>query len=146
MSRDTPSLRINDDLEIPGQELEFRFSRSSGPGGQNVNKLNTRVQMRWNVLASRSLSHEVRQRLIARNSHRMIGGEILQIECQRYRTQRANKQACLRELAQEIEQALLRPKTRKKTRPTRASKERRLAQKKEQSQKKSSRRFRPRLD
>ncbi len=136
-------LTINPALRIPLSELRFQMSRSSGPGGQNVNKVNTRVQMWWEVAASTVLPEDVRERFLAQNATRITREGCLQLECQEFRTQLANRKACLDELAELVRKALVRPKTRRPTRPTRGSRERRIQAKRERSQQKSSRRFRP---
>ena len=136
-------LTINPALQIPLAELRFQTSRSSGPGGQNVNKVSTRVQMWWPVVASTALPEGVRERFLAQNATRITREGELLLECQQFRTQLANKKACLDELADLVRKALVRPKRRRPTKPTRGSRERRLQSKREQSQKKSQRRFRP---
>lgn len=138
-----PYLTIHPALQIPLSELRFQVSRSSGPGGQNVNKLNTRVQMWWDVQATTVLSEDVRARLITQNPGRLTKAGLLQIESQEHRSQLDNRRACLDELAAIVRRALVRPRRRRPSKPTRGSRERRLQQKREQSQKKSSRRFRP---
>jgi ribosome-associated protein len=141
MSREQ-HLTINPAVRIPLSELRFQVSRSSGPGGQNVNKVNTRVQLWWDAAESQALPEDARERLRAQNPNRFTREGSLQIECQEFRTQLANRKACLDELAAIVRRALVRPKRRKATRPTRGSKERRLQSKRERSQQKSSRRFR----
>lgn len=136
------SLKITPAIEIPYSELRFQMSRSSGPGGQNVNKVNTRVQMWWELAASTALPLDVRARFLAQNATRLTKEGSLQLECQEHRTQLANRKACLDELATLVRRALVAPKKRHKTKPTRGSKERRLSAKRERSQQKSSRRFR----
>jgi ribosome-associated protein len=141
-----PYLTITSTVRIPLAELRFQTSRSSGPGGQNVNKLNTRVQMWWDVTTSAALSDEVRKRFLAQNAARLTRAGELQLECQQFRTQLANRRHCLEELTELVRRALVRPKRRKPSRPTRGSRERRLRQKREQSEKKAARRYRPAQD
>lgn len=139
-------LTITSTVRIPLAELRFQTSRSSGPGGQNVNKLNSRVQMWWDVSRSAALSDEVRERLLTQNAARLTKEGELQLECQQYRTQLANRRRCLEELTGLVRQALVRPKRRKPSRPTRGSRERRLQQKRRVSEKKAARRYRPGQD
>jgi ribosome-associated protein len=139
-------LAVTRSLQIPLAEIDFQYSRSSGPGGQNVNKLNTRVQMWWDATNSLSLREDVRERFLKQNAGRLTKEGVLQLECQQFRTQLANRTHCLDELAELVRKALVRPKKRRPTRPTKGSKERRLKGKKERSQKKESRRMKPRLD
>jgi ribosome-associated protein len=118
------------------QEISFDFVRSSGPGGQNVNKVATAVQLRFNVRGSESLTPEVRDRLIALAGKRItLGGELI-IEARRFRSQQQNREDALKRLYQLVEKAALRPKSRRDTRPTKASKQRRLETKKRRSESK----------
>jgi ribosome-associated protein len=120
-------------VTIKPEELHFDFIRASGPGGQNVNKVATAVQLRFNVLNSRSISPEVRDRLIKIAGKRMnSSGEII-IESKRYRTQQRNREDAVLRLAQMIEKAGEVPKARKKSRPTVSSKLKRLNDKKHRS-------------
>jgi ribosome-associated protein len=135
-------LTVNPAIRIPLSELRVQLSRSSGPGGQNVNKVNTRVQMWWDVGVSTVLPDDVRQRFLAQNATRITKEGSLQLECQEHRTQLANRKACLDELSELVRRALVRPKKRHATRPTRGSKERRLEAKRQRSQQKSSRQYR----
>jgi len=133
-------LVINSRLKIPLREFQFTFARSSGPGGQNVNKVNTKATLRWAVATSPSLPEDVRRRLMARCRRRISSAGDLLITSQRFRDAGRNVADCLeklRELAREAAQA---PKRRKATRPTRGSVRRRLEQKQKQSQKKRLRR------
>lgn len=136
-------LTITPAIRVPLSELRFQMSRSSGPGGQNVNKLNTRVQMWWDLGPLTVLPEDVRTRFLAQNANRLTKEGSLLLECQEFRTQLANRTACLDQLADLIRRALVRPKKRRPTKPTRGSRERRMQAKREQSQKKSGRRFRP---
>jgi ribosome-associated protein len=132
-------------VRIPRSELSFQFSRSGGPGGQNVNKLNTRVQMRWNVDSTGSVSDAVRERLLARARRRINSEGELIITSQRFRDQAKNIDDCIEKLSELIRECTAVPRTRKQTRPSKASKRRRLEAKKQHSQRKQARR-RPRLD
>ena len=130
----TPQLHIADD------ELNFTFVRSSGPGGQNVNKVNTKAVLRWSVASSPSLPAEVRDRFMQRfGSQVTVGGEIL-IASQRFRDQRQNQRDCLEKLCAMLKAVAARPKRRRKTKPTRSSIERRKTDKRVHSQKKAQRR------
>ncbi len=109
------------------EELEFRFFRAGGPGGQNVNKVETAVQLRFDAAGSPSLSDEVRERLIKLAGSRATKDGLVLITAQRFRTQELNRADAIERLYALIERAKHVPKTRRPTRPTKASKERRLA-------------------
>ena len=133
-------LTITDDLRLPLSELSFSFSRSSGPGGQNVNKVNSKATLRWNARRSTSLPEGVRQRFLARYGRRLtVEGEILVVS-QRYRDQGRNVGDCLAKLREMIQSVATPPTPRKPSRPTRGSRVRRLANKRVQSQRKAGRR------
>ncbi|MDD2603700.1 MAG: alternative ribosome rescue aminoacyl-tRNA hydrolase ArfB [Desulfobacterales bacterium] len=120
---------IAPNVTIDADELQFRFVRASGPGGQNVNKVATAVQLRFDAAHCSSLSDPVRRRLMRLAGKRLTAeGEIV-IEARRHRTQEQNRQDAIDRLVALIRQALVAPKTRRKTRPTLASRERRLAAK-----------------
>lgn len=130
---------MNERIAINEDELHWEFVRSSGPGGQNVNKVSTAVQLRFHVLASPSLPEDVKVRLM-----RLAGGRItkegeLLIEAREYRYQERNRQEALRRLIQWILKAAFVPKIRRKTKPTASSREKRLEIKKHISQKKQTR-------
>jgi ribosome-associated protein len=133
-------LSITDRIRIPEEELQWSFVRSAGPGGQNVNKVASKAVLRWNVAASAALPVEVKMRFLAQNQGRISEAGDLLISSQRFRDQPRNKQDCLAKLRELVLQALIRPKKRRPTRPTRASKERRLEEKKRRSTRKTSRR------
>lgn len=138
-------LEINRKIAIPLRELQFTFARSSGPGGQNVNKVNTKVTMHWAVRSTPSLPEDVRERFCKKYSRRINNDGQVVIHSQRYRDQGRNVADCLAKLRGLILEVSTPPKRRKATRPSRASKERRIRQKKQQSQKKQMR-GRPRRD
>lgn len=132
-------LIINDQLTIPAQELEITASRSSGPGGQHVNKTDTRIQVRWNLIESGCLNDLQRGRLKRNLATRMTESGDLLIACDTNRSQRRNREEALQRLAALVRDALIPPKPRKKTRPSRASREKRLQEKKQRSQIKKGR-------
>jgi ribosome-associated protein len=115
--------------EIPESDLTISFVRGTGPGGQNVNKVSTTAQLRFNLAGTRLLDEPARARLRALAGHRLVGeseGEIL-IVARNHRTQEGNRREALERLQELVARALQPPKTRRPTRPTRASKERRIA-------------------
>ena len=131
---------VNESIQIPEGEFEWSFVRSSGPGGQNVNKVASKAVLRWNVTTSPSLPDDVRGRLQAQQRWKMtVEGDLI-LTSQRYRDQERNKQDCLDKLRDFVLRAAIVPKVRKKVRPTRASKERRLDAKRHRSSTKSARR------
>ena len=139
-------LTITTHLSIPENELEESFVRSSGPGGQNVNKVATAVQLRFDVDGSSSLSADVKARLVKLAGSRMTDEGVLVIDAHRYRTQEKNREDARERLAILIRRALHKPARRKATRPSRAARQRRLDAKKKHGQLKSARRKNYRLD
>lgn len=126
-------LEVAPGVSIPAGDLSESFIRASGPGGQNVNKVATAVQLRFDLSGNRTLAEDVKERLGRLAGNRLtLAGEIL-IQADRFRTQERNRQDALERLVALVRKALERPKPRKATRPTRASKERRLAAKKQRS-------------
>jgi ribosome-associated protein len=125
---------------IDEKELQWTFIQSSGPGGQNVNKVATAVQLRFDVANSLSLTEEVRKRLARLAGRRLTRDGILIIEAKRYRTQDMNRQDALLRLAEILQKAHEKQKTRRKTKPTLASQQRRLAGKRRRSEVKRLRR------
>jgi ribosome-associated protein len=139
-------IRITDHISIDERELEERFIRASGPGGQNVNKLNTAVQLRFDVRHSPSLRDGVRARLERLAGQRLTNDGVLIITAQRHRTQERNRQDALDRLIELIRRAAVTPKPRRPTKPTKGSRERRLQGKKQRSTIKGLRRDKPFLD
>jgi ribosome-associated protein len=123
-------IRIDDRISIDDREISESFIRSSGPGGQNVNKLATAVQLRFDVRHSPSLSHEVRARLERLAGRRLTRDGVLVITAQRHRTQERNRDDALARLIELVRAAAVRPTPRRPTRPTLGSKVRRLEGKK----------------
>jgi len=134
---------IIDSIALDENELRLDFIRASGPGGQNVNKVSTAVQLRFDASGSPSLPAEVRQRLLSLARGRITEKGELIIEARRFRTQAANRQDAIERLVQLIRKAAEKPAVRRATRPTLASKKRRLETKKRRSETKSLRRLKP---
>lgn len=132
-------LLINRRIRIPREEFEWTFARSGGPGGQNVNKVSSKAQLRWNVVESPSLPDDVRARFL-RKYHRRITteGEFL-LTSQRYRDQQKNIDDCLDKLREMILAVAAPPKVRRPTKPTRAAREKRLREKRERARRKQRR-------
>jgi ribosome-associated protein len=133
-------------ISIDEREIEENFVRASGPGGQNVNKLSTAVQLRFNARHSPSLAPDVRARLERLAGSRLTNDGVVVITAQRRRTQARNRQDALGRLIAMIRQAAVAPVKRRPTRPTRASRERRIEGKKRRAGIKQLRRSRPSFD
>jgi ribosome-associated protein len=130
--------RVIPELDIDDRDLDWRFVRASGPGGQNVNKVSTAVELRIDLGRVR-LAPEFIQRLRTIAGKRVSGADLLLIDASRHRTQEMNRKDALEKLAVLLRQALHRPKTRKATRPTKGSKRRRLDSKSARSTIKANR-------
>jgi ribosome-associated protein len=139
-------IQVTGRIAIDEREIEESFVRSSGPGGQNVNKLSTAVQLRFDVRHSPSLPRDVRERLERIAGSRLTNDGVLIIIAQRHRTQLRNREDALNRLIEMIRQAAIAPVKRRPTRPTKASRERRIEGKKRRSGVKNLRRSRPSFD
>ena len=131
-------IRITDTIAIEERELDERFVRASGPGGQNVNKVSTAVELRFDAAAS-SLPADMKQRLTVLGGSRMSVDGVLLIDSREHRTQAQNREAARARLVALLQLAAKRPKTRRPTKPKRAAKEKRLESKRQRSEVKSLR-------
>ena len=132
-------IQITPDLALPDEEISFATSRSGGPGGQNVNKLETRVTVRFDLAGSAALSEEQRARLRERLATRITKDGVLHVTSQRHRSQMANRDAAIERFVELVGEALREEVPRKKTRPSRAAKARRLDEKRRRSGRKRER-------
>jgi ribosome-associated protein len=139
-------IRINPQIELDEREIQEDFVRASGPGGQNVNKVSTAVQLRFDVARSPSLPEPVRARLAILAGRRLTRDGVLIIEAERYRSQRRNRDDALERLIELIREACEVDKPRRPTRPTLASKKRRLESKQRQGETKKLRALKPGRD
>ncbi len=131
---------INEQIFIPDNELEWAFSRSGGPGGQNVNKVASRAQLRWHTQASTALEPAVMERLRMQQRNRITNDGDLLIASQQFRDQERNRADCVRSLCAMIEQATRQPRTRRPTRPSTGARLERLNEKRRRSDVKNRRR------
>jgi ribosome-associated protein len=134
------ALEVTPGVVIPDSDLSFAFVRASGPGGQNVNKVSSAVQLRFEFARSAALSEAVKARLVVLAGRRVTDDGAILINARNQRSQEHNRREALERLAELIRRALIAPKARKATKPTRASRERRLEQKTHQQQAKQRRR------
>ncbi|MEX2110480.1 MAG: alternative ribosome rescue aminoacyl-tRNA hydrolase ArfB [Gemmatimonadaceae bacterium] len=146
MSSSTPattSLTVNESVVIPRTELDVRVSRSSGAGGQHVNKTSSRVEIFWNIPASRALSDDERSRLLDKLSSKLTTEGSIRVVASDMRSQSRNRDLAEERLADLVRRALVIPRKRRPTKPTRASKEARLEEKKRHARKKQDRQQKP---
>jgi ribosome-associated protein len=134
-------IKVNKNISIKESELTFNFVRSSGPGGQNVNKVATAVQLRFDVASSASLNEDVKNRLKSAAGKKVTKDGILIIEAKRFRTQEKNRQDAIERLITLIDKSSQKKKRRVKTNPTKASNQKRIEKKKRASEKKKMRRY-----
>jgi ribosome-associated protein len=137
---DTPTLPPG--LPYLGKEMNFQATRSSGPGGQHVNKVSTRVELRFNIPASELLSEQQKEVLLRKLSGKLTKEGELIVSSEETRSQKRNKEDCISKFYELLGQALKPPKKRLRTRPTAASRKKRLEGKKQQAEKKARRKFR----
>jgi len=137
------AIRISESVTLDDDEIKERFVRSSGPGGQNVNKVSTAVELRFDVAGSPALPGEVRTRLMGLAGRRLTDEGVLVIRAERFRTQERNREDARERLFELIRQACVVPKRRVKTKPSRASKERRRDDKARRSNVKRLRNSKP---
>lgn len=133
------SLVVNESVAIPRSELDVRVSRSSGAGGQHVNKTSSRVEIFWNIPASRALSDDERARLLDKLSSKLTTEGSVRVVASDMRSQSRNRDLAEERLVELVRRALIIPRKRRPTKPTRASKEARLEEKKRQARKKRDR-------
>ncbi len=139
---DDDALRVNGRTTIPRDELEVRATRSGGPGGQHVNTSSTRIEVRWNPAASRVLSDEQKARLAERLVTRLDSAGWLRVVGSEHRSQLRNREAAEERLADLVRRALVVPKARTATKPSRAARARRMDEKRKQGERKRNRRYR----
>jgi ribosome-associated protein len=136
-------LEVTPEIRIPDEEFEWSYARSGGPGGQNVNKVATKAVLRWDATRSPSIPDAVKARFLAHNRGRLTTEGVFVLSSERTRSQSMNKQDCLHILTELLRAATRVPRHRKKTKPTKGSRERRLQAKKHRSATKAQRRSAP---
>ena len=132
-------IRVTDDIALDERELHLEFVRASGPGGQNVNKVSSAVQLRFSVSQSACLTPEVKESLIKAAGRRVTADGVLVIQAQRFRSQEQNRADAINRLVALIQKAAVAPKIRRKTKPSASARERRLKNKHQRSHIKQSR-------
>ena len=132
-------IQIIPSIQIDERELQLEYVRASGPGGQNVNKVATAVQLRFDITNSSSLASGIKGRLIQLAGNRVNADGILMIEAKRFRTQEANREDAIQRFVELVRRSIVPPKPRRKTKPTSASKEKRLKEKKQRGEIKKER-------
>ena len=135
-------IRVNEQVVIPRDELVARATRSGGAGGQHVNTSSTRIELVWNIQTSRALTDEQRERVMHKLSSRLDGDRNLRVVASDRRSQRQNRESAESRMAELVREALVVPKTRRPTKPSRAAKQARLDSKRRLSEKKRERRWR----
>ncbi len=133
-------LRVNQQLSIPHTELQFRATRSGGPGGQHVNTSSTRVELLWDLQNSTVVDDATRDRLMRKLANRLDAEGMVRVVASESRSQQQNRAAAEERLVEIVRQALVVPKPRRKTKPSRAARERRLEEKRQHSERKKRRR------
>jgi len=126
-------LEITPSLKIDERELQLEFVRASGPGGQNINKVATAVQLRFDIRAA-SLPEDVKNRLVSLAGKRVTNEGVMMIEARKFRTQEKNRDDAIQRFIELVRKAAVKPKARRKTKPSQASKEKRLKAKKERGE------------
>ena len=137
------SLVVNESVAIPRSELDVRVSRSSGAGGQHVNKTSSRVEIFWNIESSRAISDDERSRLLAKLASKLTTEGSVRVVASDMRSQSRNRELAEERLADLVRRALIVPRKRRPTKPTRASQEARLEDKKRRAKKKKDRQQKP---
>jgi len=136
-------IEVTSSVKIDESEIQLDFIRASGPGGQNVNKVSSACQLRWDVRATPALAPEVKERLVRLAGSRVTADGLLLIEAKRYRTQEQNRLDALARLVALVQQALMEPKLRRKTRPSRTSSAARVDSKVKRGETKRIRKYKP---
>lgn len=146
ISQDDNRIRLAPGVFVHGNDLRFTFARSGGPGGQHVNKVNTKAELRLEVAAIDGLGEAAVERLRQHAGRYLVGDDELLITSEATRSQRRNREDCIERLREIVRQAATPPRRRKKTRPTRAIIERRLQAKRRRAEKKQRRQWKPGQD